>query len=108
MAATTSETELPAWLARFFWDTDPAGLRLPEHEHYCIERLLEFGDDAAIGWLQRTFRTERIAAVVRQSRAISRRTANLWGLVLGIPRSEMRCFSTPSLLQHGSFSDESP
>jgi len=70
-----------------------------------IERLLEYGNDAAIRWVKKTFPPENIARVIRNSRAISRRTANLWALILGIPREQIRCFSTPSILQHGSFSN---
>lgn len=98
---------LPDFLRQYFWDTDFATLQFPLHESYCIERILEYGDDEAIGWLCRTFSRQRLAQVVRQSRALSPKTANFWGLILSIPRDQMRCFSTPSLLQHGSFSARS-
>jgi hypothetical protein len=98
----TSQT-LPQFLKRYFWDTDFAGLHLPERAYYVIERVVEYGDDAAIHWLKETFANEAIAQVVRESRAISHRTANLWSIFLGIPRKEIRCFSTPSILPHGSF-----
>ena len=101
-----AQIPLPTFLERYFWDTDFARLRLPERGFVVIERLLEYGDDAAIHWLKETFSAEAIARVVRESRAISRRTANLWGMFLGIPREEIRCFSTPSILQHGSFSGD--
>ena len=96
---------LPPFLERYFWEVDFARLRLPERTFTVIERLLEYGDDAAIHWLKENFSQEAISNVVRESRSISRRTANLWGMFLGIPREEIRCFSKPSILQHGSFSD---
>ena len=99
-----STGRLPDFLRPCFWDVDFTTLRLPAHEGYCIERILEFGDDEAIRWLCNSFARERLGQIVRQSRVISRKTANFWGLLLGIPRSQMRCFSTPSLLDHGSFS----
>ena len=95
---------LPPFLRPYFWDTNFDALRLPRYEFYCIERLLEYGDDRAIRWLCKSFQREQLADVIRKSRAISLRTANFWGLLLNIPRGEMRCFSTPSLLKHGSFS----
>ena len=104
MKSDDTEAKLPPFLQPFFWDTDFSVLRLPEHEFYLIERLLEYGNDEAIRWLCRTVPQERIALVVRQTRAISRNTANFWGLMLDIPREQMRCFSTPCLLEHGSFS----
>lgn len=96
---------LPRYLKRYFWEVDFAQVQLPEREFYVIERLLEHGDDRAIRWLKQTFTPEAIGHVVKESRAISRRTANLWGLFLGIPREAIRCFSTPSILLHGSFSN---
>ena len=96
---------LPPFLERYFWEVDFDAVRLPEREVYVIERLLEYGNDQAIHWLKKTFPAETIAAVVRKSRVISRRTANLWALLLCIPREEIRCFSTRSILQHGSFSN---
>jgi hypothetical protein len=95
---------LPTFLERYFWDVDFARVRLPERTFNVIERLIEYGDDAAIHWLKETFTPEAIASVVRESRSISRRTANLWGMFLGIPREEIRCFSKPSILPLGSFS----
>lgn len=100
-----SSPTLPPFLKRFFWEVDFENIELPRHQTYVIERLLEYGNDDAIRWVKKTFPPETIARVVRKSRAISRRTANLWALVFGIPREEIRCFSTPSILQHGSFSN---
>ena len=94
---------LPAFLRPYFWEVGFTRLRLSGHEVYIIERLLECGDDRAIRWLRRTFVPESIAPVVRRSRRLSRNTANFWGLLLGIPREEIRCLSTPSLLPQGIF-----
>jgi hypothetical protein len=93
---------LPEFLRPYFWETDFAGLRLPEQQSYVIERVLEYGDDRAIHWLKATFEPETIAEVVRHSRRISRNTANLWALVLDIPKEQIRCFSTPFLPTPGS------
>jgi hypothetical protein len=60
-----------------------------------IERVLEYSDDQAIHWLKATFSSERLADVVRRSRRLSPNTANLWALVLDIPRDQVRCLSTP-------------
>ena len=102
---STNSPALPSFLKRFFWEVEFENVKLPGHETYVIERLLEYGNDDAIRWVKKTFPRETIATVVRKSRVISRRTANLWALVFDIPREEIRCFSTPSILQHGSFSN---
>lgn len=93
------DDSLPSFLRPFFWDIEFDQLRIPGRESYVIERLLEFGDDQAIRWLRTTFPAELIAGVVKTSRRISPNTANLWHLVLDIPREAIACFSTPSLLR---------
>ncbi len=87
------DVPLPEFLRPLFWDTDFDRLRLPGYEQYVIERVLEYGNDEAIRWLWHTIGPSAIADVVRRSRAISPNTANLWALVLDIPREEIRCFS---------------
>jgi len=97
-AAKETLTSLPDFPKPYFWEIDFTQLRLPRRQTYVIERVLEYGDDQAIRWLKATFSPETIAGVVRHSRRISKNTANLWALVLDIPKEQIRCFSTPSLL----------
>ena len=98
---------LPGFLKPFFWESALAQIHPRRHWFYIIERLIEYGDDRAIHWLKQHYSSEQIAEVVRTSRAISRNTANLWALILKIPRGTIRCFSEPSLLPHGAFSRDS-
>lgn len=91
-----TESPLPDFLKPYFWEIDFSRLRLPQRQTYVIERVLEYGDDQAIHWLKQTFSPETIADVVRNSRRISSNTANLWALVLDIPKEQIRCFSKPS------------
>ena len=73
------------------WDVDLSSIDLKRHEKFVIERVLEFGDDKSITWLRKKFQTTSIADVVRSSRRISPNTANLWALVLGIPKKNIEC-----------------
>ncbi|GAB4529265.1 MAG: hypothetical protein Kow0063_06170 [Anaerolineae bacterium] len=86
-------SQLPDFLRPYFWEVDFDRLRLPEREVYVIERVLEYGEDRAIRWLKATVPPEKLAEVVRRSRRLSPNTANLWSLVLDIPRDEVRCLS---------------
>jgi len=88
-----AEAPLPEFLRPLFWEVDFDRLRIRGHERYLIERALEYGDDQAIRWLQRTFSPATIADVVRRSRKISRNTATLWALVFDIPREQILCLS---------------
>jgi hypothetical protein len=98
-----NEERLPEFLRPLFWDVDFDQLRIPGHERYIIERILELGDDAAVRWMWRTFGPEAIAETVRRSRAISPNTANLWACFLGIPRRRIRCFSRRFRITSGIF-----
>jgi len=92
---------LPEFLRPIFWEVDFESLRVDGREACILERVLEHGDDQAIRRLRRTFPDEEIAEVLRRSRGIPPDTADLWSLVLRIPREEIRCFSTPSPLRPG-------
>lgn len=94
---------LPGFLRPYFWEVDFSAICLPDHERYVLERVLEYGNDQAIRWLMKRFDAQAIGRVVRESRRLSRNTANLWALVLNIPKEEIKCFSTPSLIKLGSF-----
>lgn len=76
-----------------FWDVDPSTIDLHAHKRWVIERVLEYGDDAAIRWLRQTYTTRDIADVVKASRALSRKTANFWRLVLGFPVEDVRALT---------------
>ncbi len=93
LAHPNAEAPLPEFLRPLFWEVDFDRLRVRGHERYLIERVLEYGDDRAIRWLQHTFSPTTVADVVRHSRKISRNTATLWALVFDIPREQIRCLS---------------
>jgi len=95
-----AEGPLPELLRPLFWEIDFDRLRLPERETYVIERVLEYGDLPAVRWLEKTFPSKRIAQVVRQSRALSLRSANFWARMLDIPLEEIRCLSTSFQQEH--------
>jgi len=90
---------IPRYLKPYFWDADFAHIHPHRHSQYILERILEYGDDRAIRWLRKHYTSDEIGKVVRSSRVLSPNTANLWGLFLAIPRSEMQCFLNPATWQ---------
>ena len=99
----SNETPLPEFLRPLFWEVDFDRLRVPGHERYIIERVLEYGSDQTIRWLYHTFGPQTIGDVVRRSRKISRNTATLWALVLDIPKEQIQCLSKRYQLTPGIF-----
>lgn len=67
---------------KYFWDIDVRSLDVKKHRSYIIERIVEFGDAAAVAWLRRHFSGKDILAVVNASRRVSPKTRNFWRLVV--------------------------
>ena len=73
--------EIPAFLHIYFWDVDPATLTLAHDGKYIIERILEWGDERAVAWLNEHFSEDERKAVVQGSRRLSSKSRNYWGLI---------------------------
>ncbi|HIE38203.1 MAG TPA: hypothetical protein EYH30_01215 [Anaerolineales bacterium] len=92
---------LPKFLRPLFWDTNFDRLRIPGHERYIIERVLEYGDVAEVRWMMQCFPREQIVETLRRSRGLSRKSARFWSLVLDVPPEQMRCLTASSRQQPG-------
>lgn len=80
---------LPEHLRPFFWDIDAERFEPPARAEYTIGRILELGDENAVRWLKQTFDRSQIEHVIRADRRLSRKSANFWALVYGIPAPEV-------------------
>jgi hypothetical protein len=92
VALAASSAAVPESLRLLFWDLDTQQLDPRAYPRYVIERVLEFGDREAVDWMKQLFAEEQIVQVLRGSRRLSRRSANYWSLVYGIPRLDIRVF----------------
>lgn len=90
---SSNDAPLPKFLRPLFWDTDFDCLRVPGHESYIIERVLEYGDVPGVRWMMRRFSREQIVQVLRQSRRLSLKSAHFWSFILDVPTKEVRCLS---------------
>ncbi len=88
-----TDDPLPECLRSLFWDTDFDRLRVPGHERYIIERVLEYGDVPEVRWMKRRFSRQQIAQVLCQSRRLSRKSADFWSFILNVPTEEVQCSS---------------
>ncbi len=93
---SSEEGRLPEFLRPLFWDVDFDRLRIPGHERYIIERILELGDVAEVQWMFRNFPREQIIQALRRSRSLSRKSAVFWASMLNVPRRSIRCLSRRS------------
>ncbi len=75
---------IPDRFRSLFWDTSPGKVNLKQHMRYIIERVLEFGDIDALGWLQKVYPTQTIIDVLSVNRAISTKSRNFWEIWFGV------------------------
>jgi hypothetical protein len=76
---------IPSQLRTLFWDTDLDSFKPEDYPDYAIFRVLEYGDETALGWLRKTFPESEIRRVLCTERRFSRKSANFWALVFGVP-----------------------
>jgi hypothetical protein len=79
----------PNELQTLFWDTNLADFDPAAHPEFTIFRVLEYGDVAAVDWLERTFTKTEICRVVRTEARLTPKSANFWALMYGIPVAEV-------------------
>ncbi len=71
---------IPPSLKKYFWDIRIENVDIAKHPGYIISRLLEFGDEPAVDWLESHYTPGEIAAVVRKSRSLTPKSRNYWKL----------------------------
>lgn len=72
-----------------FWDTDINLIQL-KHHTFIIERVLEYGNMAAVKDLLLLFGIQEIINTVKRSKKLSKKTANFWKIYLDI-KGEILC-----------------
>ena len=94
--SSTLKCMIPQYLHALFWDTNLDNFDPLAFPAYTIGRILEFGDQDAIAWLKATFSEAQIVEVVRTERRLSRRSANFWALVYGLPPDQVAALKLAS------------
>jgi len=80
---------IPSQLQTLFWDTNLDNFKPEDYPDYTIFRVLECGNEEALAWLRKTFPESEILRVLRTERRLSRKSANFWALVFGVPFREV-------------------
>jgi hypothetical protein len=87
---------IPQYLHTLFWDTNLENFDPLAFPNYTIGRILEYGNQDAIAWLNDTFSDIQIVDVVRSERRLSRRSANFWALVYGLSPDQVAALKLAS------------
>ena len=84
---------IPAHLHTLFWDVNLDTFQPEAYPGYTIFQVLEYGDDENVTWMRRTFPESEIRRVLCAEHRLTRKSANYWALVYGIPASEVSALS---------------
>jgi hypothetical protein len=87
---------LPFFIKKFFWDFDFDTLNKDDYQQFIIARILEYGDERAMGWMKNSFQVDELKNVVRSSRELSSKSAVFWQLVLNLKKNEILCLRKSS------------
>ncbi len=80
---------VPEQFKHLFWDIDDDTLQLKKHRKYIIARVLEYGNEEAIGWLKSLYADKEIKEVIKFERRLSRRSATFWAHIFHIPHNQV-------------------
>lgn len=92
---------LPGFVAKLFWDTElPDVIR---HKKFIIERIMELGDIQEVNWMKSTYTNTDLAKVLKTSKCLSGKSANLWLLRLKVDKNQIPCLNKSFPSQHNRF-----
>ena len=81
---------LPKFLKKYFWDVDFNKLEVDKSRLFVLRRILEYGDEQAVQWMNNNFSRNEINKLLSFAR-INPQSANYWALVLGIKKENVLC-----------------
>jgi hypothetical protein len=87
---------LPAFLKKFFWDVSFADLDARTDAYFILERLLEYGDTRAIGWVMQQYSDDERLEVIKTSPRLSAKTGHFWRCYYHLKEEGLRCLQPPS------------
>ena len=81
----------PKFLEKYFWDVDFEKIDVEKYRFYVIRRILNYGDERAIRWMNDHFRKNEQIEALCTTRDISPKSDNFWAVILGVPKRKVRC-----------------
>ena len=80
---------IPRQLRVLFWDTNPEIFNPTAYPDYTILRVLEYGDEETVNWMRGIFSEAEIRRVLCTERRLTRKSANFWAMVYGVPSAQV-------------------
>lgn len=70
--------EIPAFIAKLFWDVNVKHLDFSKHAPFIIERVLEYGNPLSFGWLTEKYDEDQIKDVILNNKGLSKKSRDFW------------------------------
>jgi|SRR3990167_3904813 len=83
--------KLPSGLKKYFWDVDFEKIGLNNRRVYVLKRILEYGDNKAIGWMWKNFADSEIKDILYHYRGLSFKSANFWAVIVNVKKGDVKC-----------------
>ncbi|OGK13516.1 hypothetical protein A3A93_00315 [Candidatus Roizmanbacteria bacterium RIFCSPLOWO2_01_FULL_38_12] len=85
------EQTLPSYITKYFWDVQPEKINIQTNKKYIIERLLEYGNEEALRWINSIYTPQDINKVIRTSKLLSRKSGVFYSLYFDINPQDILC-----------------
>ena len=95
--------KVPSYILKYLWDTPKDKVDANKHSSFIIERVLEYGDEKSIEWLNDTYKKGEIVSVLKEIKKISPKTGNFFALYYNIPKEELLCIQEPFTQKQNRF-----
>jgi hypothetical protein len=96
-------TEIPDFIHPYLWDTPIEGISITKHAKFIIERVLEYGNEEAIIWLNKTYTKNQVKEVLINSRRISPKTGVFYASMYEADPNELTCTKQPFTQKQNRF-----
>jgi hypothetical protein len=103
MNALDRESEsVPKFLVPLFWEYDPESIRLRQHAHLVMARVMEWGNWRAMKWLEMAYSRQELVSFLssRGRKILHPRELNYWALVSGVSNKERQKWITEARGRH--------
>ncbi len=71
-----------------FWDCDPSRLDPENNKRFIIERILKYGDEEDVAWVQNRYSLDDIKDALRRQRTLDPKSLNWWRLTFDVAETE--------------------
>jgi hypothetical protein len=95
--------KIPDFVTQYLWDADLNQLDLEANKQFVIERILEYGDEPAVNWMQTHYKQDEITQVLKTSKRISAKTGHFYALLYQLDQSTLRCLTQPYTQKQNRF-----